>query len=1471
MRHGRHDTRRRARWLAVFVATAALLVTAPAEAAQFSYDQTIAVPPASTYAGSGGGDGWAVALTPSSVFNVFHHSSEVQVACHRQSDASECWPVRTVRDAMGGSFAVSGQPGLWLDPETRRLYVFAIQAAGGTGGVVCIDTDAAATEINPFCGFTALTAPGDAPYGSAGISNSTLVDNRLYAFNYVDASGDVDGRNALLCFDTVTRTECDDQPFAVPLGGQSLQVVNPDYWVPAVAQVGSRIVIPFLAANVSQMACYDAALELPCPGEWPIDGVPGQATGIGAVYPTLSLSGEVTGLCVPASSSCFTLAGEPAPAPAGVVDALGGGTQWNGPALTIGPRVYRAMNSPDRVGCYDFNLLASCQGFPRATPGSNFIYTVNPDPARPTCIWINADGGSAQIQNFDAFTTGTCGTGPLRVLASSIVVPRDECRPSSYLDLTVVSPAREGYGSATVNFQDASGQPIPGAADRVVDAGGIVDLRGLSLNTRSGLPQFLITFEDAQAQPDEVVIRLRWIGDDDPVCLRPGTTGAPPGRPTLTAPDDGALVGDDGTVTVAFALGAEAGSHEILLDGTAVKELPVPSDHALISVLGNGIHTLAVRARNAFGTADSDSRSVRATGPDAEEVVLEEPEPGQVVDDDQVFRWRAFTGASEYLLLMDGRTAATTTQTTVRLPGEIASGEHHWQVIAILGAAGRATRADTQRSSRTRKVTVRRTPSTAPSALGSNGAIARAYRPYLFFDSEERYRPVTVRALIGEGQVQLQRRVRRVEDGIESYEDVTRSIKSPDDLYSTFRALGQGHSWNNAATRMLYPRTSRYDECRQRNRLRSGAVGPVRLTDCDTGTHAGIYFQVAQPNRIAAADADRRSLVWVDWWWLLRGNPIRGDNHGGDWEGVSVAVGPQSGDVALVTFASHKGVNRYLDGVVIMHRGRPEVYLSQRSHAAYPRPCIKASGTSVLGNVVEGDCWQEYIEQSGPNLIRETRYDGESPWGRNSNGSCFAIPERPCTLQLKHPDGEDDTPTMSGLSRTWNTWLGRWGAKKGISVGDGPTAPGSPQSRFSRPWRPSVGCGIPTSGRRPDDEGYFSTKPPQNDECVELRAAAPQAAGTIGEAGSCADYAGPYVAAAVCDQRQLTDAGIAGELTLRGTVTIATSRAGERVADAPGIGQAAGMPLAPGRSASMTGTAPRTTEALVRVHASDGLTKTVLLRDLRLQDGGQATFIADRSGGGTLVRGDGTRATVQPTPGSRAVQVPRVVRVRALGRTLRVTITGAVDRLATVTVRGTRASSTKQRTIAGRAVAHHQVAADRDLAPASQHARAARSAGDDRRRQQQKGAMSASRRRLGIGTALATLAFAACGSSNAPPAQRQLATADGRALALPVRATALLEAGDLDRDGTDDLLLAAGRDDQLFAWTSRRRALTRLRRRSAQRLGVRQLPGRDGRRRHCVDRGAAALDRATAHLAGRGPPARPRPRAAPAPRGGGRS
>ena len=97
--------------------------------------------------------------------------------------------------------------------------------------------------------------------------------------------------------------------------------------------------------------------------------------------------------------------------------------------MTIGARVYVPDGNTDHVDCYDYVASASCANFPKQLLNLGLLYTVNPDPQRPTCIWVNSDDGSAQIQNFDAYTGGACGQGPIRVLAAEHRAPEQHLHP----------------------------------------------------------------------------------------------------------------------------------------------------------------------------------------------------------------------------------------------------------------------------------------------------------------------------------------------------------------------------------------------------------------------------------------------------------------------------------------------------------------------------------------------------------------------------------------------------------------------------------------------------------------------------------------------------------------------------------------------------------------------------------------------------------------------------------------------------------------------------------------------------------------------------------------------------------------------------------------------------------------------------------------------------------------------------------
>ena len=511
------------------------LASTPAPATYIA-TQTIPVPPASAYAGSGGGDGWAVALSATQVFNVFHHQSVLEVACHYQSDASPCWSPETITDASGNGFAVSGQPGLWLDQASGDLYVYATRTSDDTGGVVCIDTTAAASNPDPFCGFTALTAVGDAPLGPSyisAISDPAMVGSRWYAFNYVDGIGESGTQNTLMCFDTQALAPCSGQPYSVPV--DSGAVSNYDYPPPAVAAIGNQIIVPITVGGTDELGCFDASTQTGCSGTWPVlIGGYTYSSSFGAPFPLLTPTGTITGFCLPTGlDPCYDLSGASVPTPAGMPQAINATSGWNGPAFVLGPRVYVPDGNQDQVDCYDASSDASCQGFPYSPGNLGLLYTVNPDPQRPSCIWVNSDYGSAQIQNFDAYTQSGCGQGPIRVLTSALVAPYSQCVPYSYSSLKVISPAPSTYTNGTVQFEDPDGNPIPGTTTMSLDGTGTLSLQGLSLNTAIGLPEFLITLNGTSGSPTSVTVQVTWTGVSDPACTTSTLTVVPPNNPTL--------------------------------------------------------------------------------------------------------------------------------------------------------------------------------------------------------------------------------------------------------------------------------------------------------------------------------------------------------------------------------------------------------------------------------------------------------------------------------------------------------------------------------------------------------------------------------------------------------------------------------------------------------------------------------------------------------------------------------------------------------------------------------------------------------------------------------------------------------------------------------------------------------------------------------------------------------------------------
>ena len=379
------------------------------------------------------------------------------------------------------------------------------------------------------------------PFGISGVSAPVLIGTHWYSFSFVDSSAQSGAKNTLLCFDVSTDAACAGQPFAVSLGEG--QVSDSGYLSPATAAIGSRVIVPLNINGTDRLACFDDSTQSNCAGSWPVAlGSIGYPSTNGAPFPLLDGTGALTGLCIPTGTDqCFNLGGEATATPLGMSSVIKASDGWNGPAFVLGPRVYlpNGNHGTGDVECFDYSTGAGCANFPKTFSELDYLYTVNPDPQRPTCIWVNSDNGSHQIQNFDAYSGEACGKGTIRVLASQFVVSSPQCTPASYVSLQVLQPVRASYASGSIAFDDGDGNPIPGLGEQPLDGSGTASLAGLSLNTATGLPQFLFTLNGESGEVGSVEVRLTWTGNYSATCIGETTTvlagPAPVPTPVVTS------------------------------------------------------------------------------------------------------------------------------------------------------------------------------------------------------------------------------------------------------------------------------------------------------------------------------------------------------------------------------------------------------------------------------------------------------------------------------------------------------------------------------------------------------------------------------------------------------------------------------------------------------------------------------------------------------------------------------------------------------------------------------------------------------------------------------------------------------------------------------------------------------------------------------------------------------------------------
>jgi hypothetical protein len=496
-----------------------------------------------------GGDGWAAAVGTNAVFNVTHHQPKLEVDCHYLSNGSSCWGGQKTVSAGPHQFATPVGAGIHLDTADGLLYVYAVETPQDTAGVECVNTTLPASTPGSqmSCGFTPLSAAGDAPLVPAGpvypihagLSAPVQVGSNWYSFNEV-AGAQTGTRNKLLCFSLATFSPCASQPFALSYGGEALnafQVATP------AGYAGSNVFVQVAGAQ-NILACFDTATNSACAGSWPKSVV---VAGFGGgPYPLNNTAGTTTGVCLPvAGDPCWALNGTAVATPPGMAAAIQPNDLTNGPALVYDNRVYLPNLIHIQVDCYNYASQSGCANFPVRPAGLGLLYTVNPDPQLPNCIWVNSGSGPPQIQNLDAISGGVCQHGPIVIPSSTLINSSPVCEATTFLSLQLTNPSRSSYASAQVQFENSSGGSL-GIPPRTLNASGYVSLAGLNLTAVTHYPQFVIVLTGQVGQVATMTYRLNWQAAYNPVCVSGGQKAS-------TAPGYWMVASDGGIFTYGTA------------------------------------------------------------------------------------------------------------------------------------------------------------------------------------------------------------------------------------------------------------------------------------------------------------------------------------------------------------------------------------------------------------------------------------------------------------------------------------------------------------------------------------------------------------------------------------------------------------------------------------------------------------------------------------------------------------------------------------------------------------------------------------------------------------------------------------------------------------------------------------------------------------------------------------------------------
>lgn len=475
--------------------------------------------PGTNFQGSAGGDGFNIAHANGHVYNVFHHEFSVRINCHDELTAELCtyngtsWPIEVSTEVGTGMYSYA-----FINTAETRLYVWAVDR-GVSGGIQCMDL-----SDGSDCGYQVLTninVEGENLIVPLEVNDyvdwgsGAVVNNQIYT-----AFAQSDGQTWLACFNLKRELPCSESAYRTSTLTPGVAAnINSLFSGPHTISYGKYIYSDFynFATELSVTDCWNSETLETCDGFWPVEDL-----NMSSWLPVLNTSGRVMALCSLGETTCIdSVTGEPVETPVHLEETSISSSlpAFIGNSVIVGKRVVTIISDSTGEGndvfCFNYSStdVTSCGSL--ELPETFFLYSLDRDPNRPTCIWINADGGDSQITNFDVLTMEPGCTGSLRTSLIQLSTKSDACDVTSWTSLAIKSPS--SWDSASVSIKDENGDVLPGGESIEIDSANTpVSLKNVDFANQE-TPYFDFDIQGADLS-EGLNVQFKWVTSTPKIC-----------------------------------------------------------------------------------------------------------------------------------------------------------------------------------------------------------------------------------------------------------------------------------------------------------------------------------------------------------------------------------------------------------------------------------------------------------------------------------------------------------------------------------------------------------------------------------------------------------------------------------------------------------------------------------------------------------------------------------------------------------------------------------------------------------------------------------------------------------------------------------------------------------------------------------------------------------------------------------------